>query len=633
MAKKVKKKQKKKVIKKHPWWQIGALLLVTFILFSPSLQNEFVNWDDDRNLYENPNVLNLNWNNVKTLFTSDVIGNYNPLSNLTLSIEHALFEGSDNYHALFHLVNILLHLLCVWLVYQVVLAMGLPLEVALITAGIFGIHPMRVESVTWITEIKDVLYASFYFGAMLIYLKGLQKHKNKLNVKALGLFGIGLFAKIQMVVLPISLVLLDYWKGSKNFVQSGLRKWPYFLLALGFGIFGVYLLSVKGSLEGNDTFTLFQRIFIGTYSLCIYIIKSILPWKLSPLYPYPGVLSIWHYLSVIPFLGFLFFMYWTWKKDLKIYFFGSAFFFVNVVLMLQVLGAGQGYLADRFTYVAYFGLFLIYAYLIDLALKTTKYKSLGYAAIAIGILGYGYLTFNQTKVWKNSGTLWSHVLKYYDNSTLPYGNRANFYRDNGEWDKALADYSSTIRLKPNNAAPYNSRAKLYFARNEDERALKDYIKAVELEPDNTEYLINRGAAYAKLGRWNEALADFDKGIELNPNSRNGYLNRSLAYQNLGRAADALKDLNAYLKYDPNNSDIWYESGRMHGFLGNNEEGIKAFTKAISLQAKGPYYLERSKLYFQTKMYQECLADLKKAQSMGSAPSGTYLQALKSQNLQ
>jgi tetratricopeptide (TPR) repeat protein len=631
-------KNKKKAKKKKPSspiakWIWPAVLVVTFVSFSPSLHNEFVNWDDDRNLYENDLVLNLNWENTKALFSTTVIGNYNPLSNLALGIQHQLFEGSDNYHRAFHVTNILLHLLCVFLVFQLGKTLKMSVFATTTLALLFALHPMRVESVAWVTEIKDVLYGAFFLGGLLLYAKRRASGKRGFSPAVFLLFLIGLFAKIQMVSFPLALMCIDYLMGEKSFIKSGLKHWPYFVGSLIFGAYGIYALGSDGSLETNNTFNLFERFFIGAYSWCVYIVKSIIPYRLSPLYPYPAQLSIWHYLSALPFLASFGLIFWFYKQKKAILFFGSAFFLVNIIFLLQILGAGQGYLADRFTYIPYFGLFFIYAHYLDKARTHPKYGKGVIPILAIALLGYAGLTYAQNKVWKNSETLWTHVLKYYDNSTLPYGNRANYYRDNGQRQKALEDYSASIRLKPNNAAPYNSRAKLYFAMNQDALALQDYIKALELEPDNAEYLVNRGAAYAKMGDYQNALADLNKGLELDPNNENGYLNRSLVWQFQGRYDLTLKDIQSYLRINPTAADIWYEAGRVQRVLGNNQGSLEAFSNAIKYNDRnGLYYLERGKVLFILGRFDESRNDAMTARQLGTTLDPEFVSALKGKGL-
>ena len=620
------KSRKKPVVNKPAsvtfWKSRTNLLAIIFLIglvslcFRECVNFDFVNWDDDRNVYENEVVLNYSLENIKELFTSTVIGNYNPLTNYTFALENKIWGLSPG---VFHFNNILLHIICVFLVLRIGLLLGLKLWGAIFLAALFGIHPMRVESVAWITERKDVLYGAFFLGSMFYYIRYYQSKKSKHWIFSFCLFIIGLFAKIQMVALPLSLLAVDYFFGEKNWKKSIASKWLYFLFALLFGVLGIYFLKDQGSLESAEIFTFFDRLFIGSYSFCIYIIKFIFPYKLSPLYPYPPSITWLHYVSMIPFIAFFGLAYFLWKRQFKTLVFGLSFFFVNIVFLLQVLGAGQGYLADRFTYIAYLGLFFIAAYYFDRLIineknKSTLIKVSGVAIIAI----FSWMTINQVKIWENSETLWTHVLKYYSNSTLPFGNRANHYRDNGQIDLALADYSSVIQLKPSNPKPYNSRAKLHFSRNQDAEALKDYIKAVELDPENPEYIINRGAAYAKLNQLDKALSDLNKGLELEPDNLNGLSNRSLLWQYADRADLAVIDLEKYVSINPNNPNIWHELGRIQGTLKQHQKTIESANKAIQLEPNNSeHYVLRSKANYSLQNFKACANDVKKAQQLGA----------------
>jgi tetratricopeptide (TPR) repeat protein len=570
---------------------ILALLVITFLVFSPSLKNEFVNWDDDRNVYENPLVPTLN---VKAIFTQTVIGTYNPLNVLSYAIEHKMFGMNPK---MMHLTNILLHLLCLFFVFKIFRALNLELRFALFGAALFAIHPLRVESVTWLTERKDVLYGAFFCSALYLYIKNLDDPKKMRSFWIFVLFFIGLFSKIQMVALPLTMLVVDYYKERKLNFKLIWEKWYYFLAAFIYGCIGIYFLSQQGALDTNEgTQTGAMRILIGSYSFITYCIKWIYPYMMSPLYPYPDKLSIWHYLSLPACLLIGFGIYIAYKRNIRPLVFGFMFFFVNIVFLLQILGAGQGYLADRFTYIAYIGLFFISSYYIQSYLnKNPNQSSAIFAILGIYLVFLSYLTFKQTTIWKNSGTLWTHVLKYYKNTALPYGNRANYYRDNKQFDLALSDYNSAIALKAGHAT-YNSRAKLFFNKNEDVKAIADYDKAISLHPQ-AEYYVNRGAAKAKLGRMNEALEDFNKGLEMDKNWKVGYLNRSIIHNQNGRFDLALADIDSYLRLDPNNGDLWYEGGRCSRALNNLNKAIEYYNKAIRLKPNvGLFYLERGRTH-------------------------------------
>jgi tetratricopeptide (TPR) repeat protein len=592
---------------------IILLTLFTFLVYSRGLKNDFVNWDDDRNVYENPHVVHLTIKNIKAIFTSDVIGNYNPLPILSFAIENHFF-GMDP--KVMHFTNILLHLICTILVFFIFKRLKLSINVAFIGALLFALHPLKVESVAWITERKDVLFGCFFLGALLLYIKNLDQYSKSRSVWIFVLFIIGLFAKIQMVALPLTFLAVDYWFNKEMNFKIIIQKWPYFLGSLAFGLLGIYMLQGQGSLETNTNFNFIERLFIGSYSFLVYIVKFFVPYKMLPLYAYSPTLDWMHYLSMPIVISLFIGLYLLYKKDYRAVLFGFTFFFFNIVFLLQILGAGQGYLADRFTYIAYIGLIFICCYYLDQYLKkNTASSTLMYSISGIYIILLSFLSYKQIGYWKNSGTLWSRVLEYQNNTSLPYNNRANYLRDLKLYDQALLDYNRAIELKAGHAT-YNSRARLFFNKDENQKAINDYNMAISLEPNKAEYYINRGAAKARLGGLEEAIKDFDKGLTIDPTWKVGYLNRSIIYNQSGNFQKALEDIDQYLKFDPNNSDIWYEGGRCLRALNDLNKAITYYTNAIKINPKGLYYLERGKTYKILGQEAQAQNDINKARSLG-----------------
>ncbi|NNF22929.1 MAG: hypothetical protein HKN67_13400 [Saprospiraceae bacterium] len=609
---------------KVQWMLLAFVLLLTFIAFIPSLNNEFVNWDDDRNIYENELITTLNdqnfWSNVKEIFTTDVIGGYNPLTIFTFALEQRFF-GIDNPFY-WHLDNLILHLLCTLLVFCIGYRLKLGYIGSTLLALLFGLHPMRVESVAWVTERKDVLFGVFYLLAMYYYIKGKQGGFKKKYYLIIAIsFALSLLSKIQAVIFPISIILIDYYlsKSSTITLKSIIRKTPYFLGSLIVGLLGIYFLKDQGSID-QQAYQGGSRLFIGSYSLFVYYVKSLFPYELSPLYPYPSSIDWKFYVSIISFAVTGLLLWFSYFKKWKVIFFGLAFFFANVVLLLQILGAGQGFLADRFTYIPYFGLFFIFSYYIEQFIKKkANYKTPVLAVSGLVILAYSFMTFNQSKIWKNGGTLWTHVLKYYDKTTLPFGNRANYYRDNGNINQALRDYSSVIRLNANKPEPYNSRARLYFNYNHPDslrKALFNYNKAIELKPNDVEYIVNRGATYAKLNNLNKSLENLNHAETIDPNFANIYLNRSVIFSSTGQYELALKDIDKYIQLKPAFPDMWYEKCRLANALGRAQEGLDAINRALSMEQKGMYFFERAKSYFMLNNFPAAKQDLATSQRMG-----------------
>ena len=589
-------KQKKYIIQtldSQDWKYIIGVLALTFVAFIPALTNDFVNWDDDYNLGKNTNTALLNWDNIVNIFTEPVIGNYNPLPILTFAIERSIF-GLDP--TIYHVNNVLLHLVCVFFIFRIFRSLNLTILAAAAGALLFGIHPMRVESVAWVTERKDVLFGAFFLSALWLYIHYVKSgYAKKYFYAALGLFFFSLLAKIQAVSLPLTMLLVDYYFRRPLHFKLVLEKWAFFTLSLLIGLVGIYFLQDQGSINDVTTYSLFQRLMIGGYSLGVYLVKFIFPYEMSPLYPYPAVLPWQVYLGPIAVLAILGFSYVAYKKDWRPYLFGVLFFLFNIMFVLQVVGAGQGFLADRFTYIPYAGLMFMMVYAGQSLMKDNQRSG------KLAVYGFGGLmvlffimTWQQNKVWTDSDTLWTHVLKHEDKTSLPYRNRANHRRDQGRTEEALADYNSAITLKPDGAL-YNSRAKLYFNLKKYDLSLQDYNRAIAMDSTEGEFYINRGAVFALSNDLPRALEDFNKGLILDPDHANGYKNRSLIYQSFGQWANAESDITAYLKMHPEDADLWYERGRIRNVLNKPQEGLPDFDRAIQLNNKqGLYYYEKMK---------------------------------------
>lgn len=355
--KKTKSPKKRQPItpKSNSFWRSRTLLLLilgiligTFGLFSPTLSHDFVNWDDPVNILENPNLQTFDWASIKGIFSSTVIGNYNPLTIFSFAVEKAILGLNPT---VFHLNNLLLHLVCIFLVYRIALSLKLTTAAAILVALLFAIHPMRVESVTWITERKDVLFGAFYLGAIFQYIRySTAKQKQpKIFWSIIVLFILSLLSKIQAVSLPLSFLAIDYWFKRPLKWSLVTEKIPYFALSLLIGIIGVLLLKQEGSLEDEATFSFIDRLIIGGYSYLIYLVKFIFPYEMSPLYPYPANIGTPFYVGTIISLLIVGGVFYAFKKGHRVVVFSFAFFTFNVFFVLQILGAGQGFENDFYS--------------------------------------------------------------------------------------------------------------------------------------------------------------------------------------------------------------------------------------------------------------------------------------------
>jgi tetratricopeptide (TPR) repeat protein len=286
-----------------------------------------------------------------------------------------------------------------------------------------------------------------------------------------------------------------------------------------------------------------------------------------------------------------------------------------VAPVLQFFGAGQGYLADRFTYVPYFGLFAIVAWYYQ---QQEKNRLVWNVALGLFLVAAAYQTVRQIGVWKNGETLWTHVMKYeYDEKTqkytnsLPFWNRGQYRRKQGDYERALSDYTQAVSIDPKNPELFNSRGKTYFdmaaggklspqkASEYLQRALEDYNSSVELAVNKpqtqAEAYVNRGAAYGMSGQYDKALSDLNKGVAINPDNKNAYFNRSIVYFNTGQYDAAIGDYSKYLEYSPYDANILYERGMLRRAMKKPSEAIPDLTRAIAIKPDfGLAYLERAR---------------------------------------
>ena len=646
------------------WLPIVAVLAITFIAFSQTFQSDFVNWDDDVNILDNKNLNGFSIQNIIKIFTSNIMGGYNPLPIFTFAIEKALV-GKDSLSTIIHTDNLLLHLVNVFLVYRLVGLMGLSRWSALVVALLFGIHPMRVESVAWATERKDVLFGAFYFASLIQYAKYLKSDNygfgNRHFLLAFVLFVFALFSKVQAVSLPLSMLAMDYYfKRPLNF-KLLFEKAHFFLGSLAMGLATIILLKSEKTIDDTVlNYSFLEKIMVGFYTYMVYLGKCIYPWVMSPLYPFPKDITGVFYVTPLFFIVSAVGVWYAYRKGWTKLVFGWAFFIVNYIFVSQIVQAGQGYLADRFTYVPYFGFFVILAAFTEGALfKATDDSEQATEdsvdwKMKLGVVAYAailfFTTFNQVKIWKDGETLWTHTINFDSKIPTAYQNRALIYRDRKNYDKAIADLNMSLAVKPS-AASYNSRGKTYFDMNKTLEGLSDYNNAIRLDTTLVEAYANRGAAFGQLGKLDSAMLDLSKAlsldsihvnalvnrgaalgvlgkkeeairdlsrvIELEPTHYNAMVNRSLTYREMGKFDLALADCDRYLAIKKDNPNVFIDRALLKKQLNRVQEAIPDFDEAIKLNSfNGAYYIERAQCYRLLGNRAQMQADVQTAKARG-----------------
>jgi len=589
---------------------ILIILLLTFLAYIPALSAGFVNWDDPD--YVNRQILQQSLQNFTSLIITPVQGNYHPLTMLSLAFNY-LISGMDPWS--YHLLNLLLHMANCVLVFRftLVLARGNAL-IAFVSAVLFGIHPMHVESVAWVSERKDVLYSLFFIAGLTSYTKFIDTAHRKQYVLTLVFFVLSLLSKPAAAIFPLVLFCIDLLRTRKLSAKLFVEKIPFFALALIAGIITYVAQKEKGALNAY-AFSADTRLLMGFYGIMVYFIKMIVPIRLSPFYPYAPVnepLPKEYYLAPVFFIALAVICVYSWKRN-RVITFGILFFLVNLLLVLQFLPVGSAIIADRYTYIPYIGLFFIIGWVINQFAK--KNKSRAYYIMIPTVILLFFLTYRQSAVWTNSGTLWDHAIAI-NPSSRAYVNRARLFVDEKLVDKALEYYNAALALNAIDKEAFTNRGNIYFNKGKIDLAYEDYKKVLSIDSNYYQVLDNLGALFGLKKQYDSALHSLTRALLIKPDYFPAYRNRSLIYLQLNRYNEAIGDMENFMKYNPDDPDAYNFLATCYRLQGKYEQSLNLVNKAISIKQDPHFYLNRAYSYGMLKNNEQARKDALVAKQAG-----------------
>lgn len=583
-----------------------VLFILTIFIYHRACDYFFVNWDDNVNVFQNDNIFALDKSHLIKIFTSEVIGNYNPFTILAFAIEYYFF-GLDAFA--FHSVNVGLHAINCLLVFVIFRQLKFDNLFSFVGAIIFAVHPMKVESVAWVTELKDLLYGFFFLLCVVLYLK----YKCQPNLKQWFLISVlfifSLLSKIQAVTLPITLLLLDLMVLDKVNWNLVLSKIHLFVLSLVTGVLGIYMLRTVGSFEkATTTYTIFDRLLIASSSFWCYLVKFFYSYENLAIYAFPKHPYLeghhFHLFCLVLFLLLLFLLFFKKLSDQLKY--GFLIFISNVVLMLQFFSAGQGFKADRFTYIAYIGLILALLSIIKIFRRNVLIVIVLVIYIGMNIK----LTYAQLSVWENDITLWDHQIKLGKGNLVSFQNLGNYYRDSLK-DNALAlkNYEGALKIDSMHPGINNSKAKLLYDAGDFKNAFIYFRRSILGNPKSGEAYINISGCYYNFGKIDSAKIYLDRGIQLLNGTvylerkkelyLNAYKNRFVVNLSLANYNGALEDFLTYKKFGGLDPNVYYECARIYRFKNRLNEALPLLEYAISTKYNKnthKYYRELAEVY-------------------------------------
>ena len=622
---------------------------------------DFTNIDDPRYVTANNAVQNgLTMEGIRWAFMTLYAEFWHPLTWLSHMLDVDLFGLEPRGH---HLTNLLFHLANTLLLFLVLQRMTNAVWQSAFAAALFALHPLRVESVVWVAERKDVLSAFFWMLTMGAYVSYVERPRFSKYLAVLLCFILGLLTKPMLVTLPFALLLLDYWplrrfapqklaqeirlesskagaggrkrgeSGKKRLAEAAAKpegtsapkdpwtlvlplvreKMPLFGLAAISSL--VAYIAQKGvSAESLETLPLAERLANAFISYSLYIGKMIWPVHLAVYYPYLGLRPLWQVLGAV----FLFAALSLWMvraaRNRPYLAVGWLWYVGTLVPVIGIVQVGRHALADRYTYIPLIGLFIMVAWGVPELLKGWRYrKEILFLSSGLSLLGLSILTWTQVGYWKNSILLFERAFQVTAHDSVVYKNRGSAYAEGGYYQEALRDLEKAIELNPKYTWAYINRAGVQVGLGNYQLALADCDKAIQLDPKYAEAYNSRAGVQVRLGNYQQAIEDCDKAIQLDPKYAEAYNNRGNAYAQLGNYGRAIEDYNKTLELNRRNAKAFHNRGNAYGGLGKYREAIEDFDKAIQLNPKYvEAYNSRAGVYGGMGNYGKAIEDCDKA---------------------
>lgn len=581
------------------WLAVGALIVALFVAFSGGFDNQFVDWDD--NVYVAKDYLVTDpKGHFGEAFKSHVALNYHPLTIVSMMI-NASISGTETAKS-FIVTNFIIHLLNTLLVFWLIMLLTKRrLMASFFVALLFAIHPMRVESVTWVSERKDVLYGFFFIAGCISYLYYLDaEKKTKYLIISLILFVLSCLSKAQAVVLPIIFFLFDYWRDRKIDAKVILEKIPFLVFSLLFGLIAtnvqsggdfhgmIHIIGEQRSALSLKVFTMMDRIIYAGYGFFMYFYHIFMPINLCTFYPYePEGVNKFYSVGIVFSLIIIGLTIFSARKS-KLFLFGIGFFAVTVALVLQFISVGAAIMADRYTYIPYIGLFFVLAMLLDqLAEKNQSLKQVVWVG-AFAFAGFClFQTRKQVETWQNTGTLFGQIIKIFPNDYRAYYTYGKYIGEKeGKLEESIVANKKAIELGyKEDAGPWENLGTAYGMKGDTQKALEYFSEAIKRGPSKGETYMNRGMAYFNLNQPAKAIPDFEKSLTMKNDKiilSRGFL--ATAYLATGNAGKALENFNQVIDKDGSQEPVhFYNRGLTKQTLGDRAGAIADFQKTLTLQ--------------------------------------------------
>jgi tetratricopeptide (TPR) repeat protein len=584
------------------------LVLAVFVVFGQTIRYEFVNFDDDLYVYQNPVVLNgLTLQGVGYIFTHQMCDFYHPLTMLSLMLDYQIYGlNAGGYH----LTNVLLHAATTVLLFLVlrrmmdnrtgknVCTVATPVSAlwpSAFVAAVFAIHPLRAESVAWVTERKDVLSGLFFVLTLGAYVRYTRVPFSLVRyMTVILLFALGLLSKPSLVTLPCLLLILDYWPLARTQSTAARPLWMVWrpLIVEKIPLFGLSALLCVATLLTQEHYmasvaesSLPTRLGYAAVSYVVYLKQMFYPAGLIVLYHFPEKgLPLSEIVAALTLLAGITAGTLALRRRHPYLLVGWLWYLGMLVPMIGLVHVGAAARADRFTYLAQIGAYVMMVWAAeDLAASWQYSRRILSAGALSAIVVLMACAWQQTTHWRNSDTLWTHTLTFASNNPLAEINFGDALLDEGKVDEAIPHLQQALQLNPNYAEARNNLGNALFQKGEVDDAITQIQQALELKPNFAEAHFNFGNALLQKGEVNEAITHFQYALQIKPDYADARNNLGNALLQTGGVDGAIAQFQQALQIKPNYAEAHYNLGNALLKMGRVNDAIVQFRQALQIK--------------------------------------------------
>src|SRR5438552_5607040 len=567
-----------------------ALVAITWLVFGQTLQHDFVDFDDNVYVYQNPVITRgLSVDGVLTAFTHPHARNWHPLTTISHMLDCQLFGLKARGH---HFTNVLLHTIAVLLLFFVLKQMTDAFWPSAFVAAVFAIHPLHVESVAWVSERKDVLIAFFFLLTLGAYVRYAHKRSVGRYLAVALCLALGLMSKPMLVTVPFVLLLLDYWplkRFSEKRTRLVLEKIP--LLALSAPSCIATLLAQHYAKGSMDQLPFTWRLNNAAVSYVAYIWQMLWPVQLAPFYPHPNnQLPLWQILLAGAFLIAMSVLAIHWRKERPYILTGWFCYLGMLVPVIGLVQVGEQARADRYTYLPEVGLYVLIVWgVTDLIAPPMRNSGSRFAATSLRPITHGsrrvepgnphgpgykpfcaaiataiivalsWCAFVQTSYWENSQVLWNHTLAVSPDNDMAHTSLGYLFLRRGELDQAISHFEKALEIRSSHAlAQYdlggalieNNLATALVRKGLLQEAIDHFEKAAKMRPDYGDVYLNLGSILFQQGRTDEAIALWRKAASTQLEDGSFHTVLGDAFLNKGLRRDAIAEYELAARSSP-----------------------------------------------------------------------------------